>query len=58
MSRQVGRGHVWAWRRDLELCGITAATVRRKLLASSSLFETLCEANAVQENPVDGASLC
>lgn len=31
-----------------------AATIRRKLAALSSLYEALCEANAVQGNPVDG----
>lgn len=58
--RQVGRGHVLAWRRDLEqrrdLKGklLGAATIRRKLSALSSLFDALCDANAVQGNPVDG----
>lgn len=52
--RQVGRGHVLAWRRDLELRELGGATIRRKLSALSSLFDALCEANAVQGNPVDG----
>ena len=52
--RLVGRGHVLAWRRDLERRALSAATIRRKLSALSSLFESLCEANAVQGNPVDG----
>jgi len=52
--RQVGRGHVLAWRRDLEQRALGGATIRRKLSALSSLFEALCEANAVQSNPVDG----
>ena len=52
--RQVGRAHVLAWRRDLERRVLGAATIRRKLSALSSLFEALCEANAVQGNPVDG----
>lgn len=52
--RQVGRGHVLAWRRDLERRSLAGATIRRKLAALSSLFEALCEANAVQGNPVDG----
>jgi len=52
--RQVGRGHVLAWRKDLERRGLGGATIRRKLAALSSLFESLCEANAVQGNPVDG----
>lgn len=52
--RQVGRAHVLAWRRDLEQRALGGATIRRKLSALSSLFESLCEANAVQGNPVDG----
>jgi integrase/recombinase XerD len=52
--RQVGRAHVLAWRRDLERRELGAATIRRKLSALSSLFDALCEANAVQGNPVDG----
>lgn len=58
--RQVGRAHVLAWRRDLEKRRnpkgelLRDATIRRKLSALSSLFDALCEANAVQGNPVDG----
>lgn len=52
--RQVGRAHVLAWRRDLELRALGGATIRRKLAALSSLFEALCEANTVPGNPVDG----
>ena len=52
--RQVGRGHILAWRRDLERRALGGATIRRKLSALSSLFDALCEANAVQGNPVDG----
>ena len=58
--RRVGRGHVLAWRRDLEARRnpkgepLSHATIRRKLSALSSLFDALCEAHAVQGNPVDG----
>jgi site-specific recombinase XerD len=52
--RQIGRGHVLAWRRELELRSLGGATIRRKLAALSSLFDYLCETNAVQGNPVDG----
>ena len=52
--RHVGRGHVLAWRRDLEQRALGGATIRRKLSALSSLFDALCESNAVQGNPVDG----
>ena len=58
--RQVGRGHMLAWRRDLELrhnpkgALLSGATIRRKVPALSWLFDALCEANAVQGNAVDG----
>jgi len=52
--RQVGRAHILAWRKDLERRGLAAASIRRKLAALSSLFDSLCEANAIQGNPVDG----
>ena len=52
--RDVARGHVLAWRRDLERRSLSGASIRRKLAALSSLFEALCEANAIQCNPVDG----
>jgi site-specific recombinase XerD len=52
--RHVSRAHILAWRRDLELRTLGGATIRRKLAAVSSLFESLCEANAIQGNPVDG----
>lgn len=54
LFRHVGRAHVLAWRRDLERRELGAATIRRKLAALSSLFDALCEVNAVQGNPVDG----
>jgi integrase/recombinase XerD len=52
--RDVVRAHVLAWRRDLELYALSRASIHRKLAALSSLFESLCEANAIQGNPVDG----
>jgi site-specific recombinase XerD len=52
--RDVARAHVLVWRRDLERRALSGASIRRKLAALSSLFEALCEANAVQGNPVDG----
>lgn len=52
--RLVSRAHVLAWRADLERREISGGTVRRKLSALSSLFEYLCEQNAVASNPVDG----
>lgn len=52
--RSVARSHVIAWRKDLERRGLLAASIRRKLSSLSSLFDYLCERNAVLGNPVDG----
>ena len=43
--RAVARSHVIAWRKDME---------SRKLSARSSLFDYLCERNALLRSPVDG----
>lgn len=53
--RVVTRAHVLAWRKTLETRGLSGATIRHKLAALSSLFEYLCEKNAVDFNPVKGA---
>jgi len=52
--RSVARAHVIAWRKSLESRNLNAATIRRKLSALSSLYEYLCERNAVSGNPVNG----
>jgi site-specific recombinase XerD len=52
--RTVARSHVIAWRKDMQNRSLGAATIRRKLSALSSLFDYLCERNAVLGNPVDG----
>jgi site-specific recombinase XerD len=52
--RVVTRSHLIAWRKTLEERSLSAATIRRKLSAMSSLFDYLCESNAVSTNPVDG----
>ncbi len=52
--RTVNRAHVIAWRTELEARMMLPASIRRKLSAVSSLFEYLCEKNAVAGNPVDG----
>src|ERR1700691_2418012 len=52
--RTVTRAHVIAWRKSLEARELEPATIRRKLAALSSLYESLSEANAVYVNPVDG----
>lgn len=52
--RQVTRAHVLAWRNELEKQFLSGATIRRKLAALASLFEYLCNQNAVTHNPVKG----
>ena len=52
--RLVTRAHLIAWRKQLEQRSLAGATIRRKLAALSSLFEYLCEHNAVTNNPVKG----
>jgi integrase/recombinase XerD len=52
--RSAARSHIIAWRKDMERRGLAPATIRRKLSALSSLFDYLCERNAVTGNPVDG----
>lgn len=54
--RTVKRAHLLAWRRDLENRTLEPTTIRRKLSAVASLFDYLCDANAVNFNPVDGVS--
>ena len=52
--RTVTRAHVIAWRRHLEERKLETSSIRRKLAALSSLFDYLCEKNAVMHNPVQG----
>jgi integrase/recombinase XerD len=52
--RTVTRAHVIAWRDDLARRELGGATIRHRLAALSSLFEYLCEKNAVTHNPVKG----
>jgi integrase/recombinase XerD len=52
--RSVTRAHVLAWRQALELQGASAATIRHRLAALSSLYEWLCDSNAVTHNPLKG----
>jgi site-specific recombinase XerC len=52
--RMVKRSHLIAWRKQLEIRALQAPTIRRKLSALASLFDFLCESNAVEFNPVDG----
>jgi len=52
--RTVTRAHVLAWRAELEKQNLAGATIRRKLAALASLYDYLCECNAVIHNPVRG----
>ena len=52
--RSVTRAHVIAWRDDLLQRTLSSQTIRHRLAALSSLFEYLCERNAVTHNPVKG----
>ena len=58
--RQVTRAHVIAWRDELgerisaEDESLSGTTIRHRLSALSSLFQYLCDKNAVRHNPVKG----
>ena len=52
--RTVTRSHILAWRAELEKQNLAGATIRRKLAALASLYDYLCECNAVIHNPVRG----
>ena len=55
--RTVTRAHVIASRNAMEdpKRKLEPATIRRKLSALSSMFDYLCECNAVPGNPVNGS---
>jgi site-specific recombinase XerD len=52
--RTVTRTHIIAWRDDLVRRGLGGSTIRHRLASLASLFEYLCEKNAVTHNPVKG----
>jgi site-specific recombinase XerD len=52
--RVVTRAHVIAWRDELVGRGLGGSTVRHRLASLASLYEYLCEKNAVTHNPVKG----
>jgi site-specific recombinase XerD len=52
--RLVTRAHVIAWRDELGGRHLDRATIRHRLSALASLFEFLCDKNAVTHNPVKG----
>src|SRR3954453_7988597 len=52
--RTVTRAHLIAWRDELVRRGLGGSTIRHRLASIASLFEYLCEKNAVTHNPVKG----
>ena len=52
--RTVTRAHIIAWRDTLTARGLGGSTIRHRLASLASLFEYLCERNAVTHNPVKG----
>jgi integrase/recombinase XerD len=52
--RLVTPAHVIAWRDDLGERIVNGTTIRHRLAALSSLFQYLCDKNAVSHNPVKG----
>lgn len=52
--RIVTRAHVIAWRDELVRRELGGSTVRHRLASLASLFEYLCNKNAVTHNPVKG----
>ena len=52
--RIVTRAHVITWRDELVRRGLGGSTIRNRLASIASLFEYLCEKNAVTHNPVKG----
>jgi integrase/recombinase XerD len=52
--RTVTRAHVVAWRDEVAHRGLGGSTIRHRLASLASLFDYLCEKNAVTHNPVKG----
>ncbi len=52
--RTVTRAHIIAWRDDLVRRSLGGSTIRHRLASLASLFEYLCNKNAVTHNPVKG----
>ena len=54
--RDVTRAHVIAWRDELgnDRRNLSGTTIRHRLAALSSLFQYLCDNNAITHNPVKG----
>jgi integrase/recombinase XerD len=51
---EITRAHIIARRDDLKYRELSSTTIRHRLAALSSLFEYLCDKNAVTHNPVKG----
>ena len=52
--RSVTRAHIIAWRDALTQRGLGGSTIRHRLASLASLFQHLCNSNAVTHNPVKG----
>ena len=52
--RTVSRAHIIAWRDALVQRGLGGSTIRHRLASLASLFQHLCDRNAVTHNPVKG----
>ena len=52
--RTVSRAHIIAWRDALVQRGLGGSTIRHRLASLASLFQHLCDGNAVTHNPVKG----
>jgi integrase/recombinase XerD len=52
--RTVTRAHIIGWRDELVRRALGGSTIRHRLASLASLFEYLCEKNAVTHNPVKG----
>jgi site-specific recombinase XerD len=52
--RIVTRAHIIKWRDELARRELGGSTIRHRLASLASLFEYLCEKNAVTHNPVKG----
>ena len=52
--RTVTRAHIIAWRDALVERGLGGSTIRHRLASLASLFQHLCDRNAVTHNPVKG----
>src|ERR1700739_2593942 len=49
--RSIARAHIIGWRGAMEQRQLEPSSIRRKLSALSSLFDYLCDRNAVPGNP-------